>query len=188
MKRQAYTGEIKALSEEARGQLTLACLLQLTIAAKKQTDVVTWRRAGGFELEDFVDALERGGRHPLLQKWEKRKAENASDRLSPTMRGMHARRLAVLMSMALQRTKVMGATKARRRAAEALAEIDVFATPVTVKHWEQRLDPPFAEEDERVIANALARCGENTQALTDHFIGLVQFAGTSLLPIGPKLP
>ena len=71
MKRQANTEEIKALSEEARGQLTLACLLQLTMAAKKQTDVVTWRRAGGFELEDFVDALERGGRHPLLQKMGK---------------------------------------------------------------------------------------------------------------------
>ena len=104
------------------------------------------------------------------------------------MREMHARRLAVLLSIALQKTG-MGASKARKLAARALHDLTyIGATPSTIKHWEQRLDPPLAAEDEQVIANALARCGENTQALTDHFIGLVQFAGTSLLPIGPKLP
>jgi hypothetical protein len=181
MKRQVNTEEIKPLSEEARGQLTLACLLQLTMAAKQQTDVVTWRRAGGFELEDFVDALERGGRHPLLQKWEKRKAESATDRLSPSMREMHARRLAVLMSMALQRT--MSANKARKLVARAMSEDVAPTTSSMVKHWEQRLEPPLAAEDEQVIATALARCGDDTQALVRHFIGLMQFAGTSVLPI-----
>ena len=40
--------------EEMRALLAVSCLGALVDAAKKQRDIVTWRRVGGLELEDFA--------------------------------------------------------------------------------------------------------------------------------------
>jgi hypothetical protein len=154
-------------------------------AAKQQTDIVIWRRVGGLELEDFADAIDRGGQHPLLQLWQARKAE--TNRPAPGLREQNARRLAVLLCNALERAGIRKG-EARKQAAKALARTGVFGTtptPLALKHWEERMQPPLTQADERVITAAIASCGRDPQQLTAYFIGLVQFSRD---PFGPRSP
>ena len=168
--------------ETARALLAASCLWAMLAAAKQQTDIVKWRNVGGLELEDFADAIDRGGLHPLLQLWQARKSE--TNRPGPGLREQHARRLAVLLCIALQRVGV-GKGKARKRVAQALARTDLFSTTPTadaLKHWEERMEHPLAEADERVITTAIAGCGRDPQRLMEYFIGLVQFSRNPFVP------
>jgi hypothetical protein len=173
--------------EKARALLAFSCLWEMLAAAKQQTDIVTWRRVGGLELEDFADAIDRGGQHPLLQLWQERKAE--TNRPAPSLREQNARRLAVLLCNALERAGVRKG-EAHKQAAKALARTGVFGTtptPHALKHWEQRMQPPLTQADERVITAAIARCGRDPQHLTAYFIGLVQFSRDPFVPEVPLL-
>ena len=166
----------------ARALLALSCLWSMLDAAKRQTDIITWRRVGGLELEDFADAIDRGGQHPLLQLWQERKAE--TNRPAPGLREQNARRLAVLLCNALERAGVRKG-EARKLAAEALTRTGVLVptpTPRALKHWEQRMQPPLTQADERVITAAIARCGRDPQDLVAYFTGLVRFSRD---PFGP---
>jgi hypothetical protein len=160
-------------ADHARALHSLACLMELVVTAKQQTDVITWRRVGGMEAEDFLDAIERGGSHPLLVEWEARKTRPAAG-----MREEHARRIAVLLCLALHRGG-LGMAKARKQTAKALERAtDLFAaapTDTAIKHWQQRQVPP-TPEDARVIQTAFDRCGTDPHALLRHFVGLMRFA------------
>ena len=162
----------------ARALLALSCLWSMLDAAKRQTDIITWRRVGGLELEDFADAIDHGRQHPLLQLWGARKS--GTNRPTAGLREQHARRLVVLLCNALARVGVSKG-KGRKQAAKALAlaRTGLFTKPVTpaaLKHWEQRMQPPLTGADERVITAAIASCGRNPQKIVDYFIGLVLFA------------
>jgi predicted phage terminase large subunit-like protein len=50
----------------ARALLALSCLWSMLEAAKQQTDIITWRRVGGLELEDFADAMDHGRRNTTV--------------------------------------------------------------------------------------------------------------------------
>jgi hypothetical protein len=181
--------DINALrTDAARARLASSCLSRLMRAAKLQMNVINWRRVGGLELEDFANALACGGPHPLLLQWERDKG--LTKHPAPGLREAHARRLAVLLCLALRQANI---NKAREWAAKALAEANVFATPpsdTALKHWEQRLEPPLAPEDEQVLATALARCGRDPKALGRYFAGLIRFARDPFLQIigGPNTP
>jgi hypothetical protein len=168
--------------EKARALLAARSLWEMLAAAKQQTDIVTWRNVGGLELEDFADALDRGAPHPLLQLWQARKSE--TNRPRPGLREQHARRLAVLLCNALQRIGV-GKGKARKEVAKALARTDLLLTTPTadaLRHWEERIEPPFTEADERAITAAIASSGRDPRRLMEYFIGLVQFSRNPFVP------
>jgi hypothetical protein len=163
----------KAQVDKARAMHALSCLLQLVITARQQTDIATWQRVGGLEAEDFLDAIESGGLHPLAQYYEARKADGG--RAGPGLRERHFRRLAVLLSVALQRSS-LSAEQARTKAAEALTGL-LRTTPTkrSIEGWELKLEPPLSPDDEEVIAAAMARCGNDEAALIRHFRGFVRF-------------
>jgi hypothetical protein len=171
--------------EMARALLAAKCLWEILDAAKKQTDIVTWRNAGGLELEAFAYAIDEGGQHPLLQLWQARKS--VTNGAAPGLREQHARRLAVLLCIALQRARVRKG-EARKQAAGALTRTGVFDTTASaLKHLEQRIEPPLTEADHQVITNAFARCGRDPERLVNYFIGLVRFlrnpfANAALVP------
>src|SRR5205085_163858 len=76
--------EAQRWADKARALHALSCLMNFVVAARVQIDIANWQKVGGLEAENFIDALERGGLHPLLQEYERRKA--ASGRAGPSLR------------------------------------------------------------------------------------------------------
>ncbi len=170
------------LADKARALHALSCLMQLVVTARTQTDIVTWQQVGGLEAENFLDALERGLAHPLLQEWLERKSDGG--RPNANLRERHFRRLAVLLSTALQRALGRGKVReARNKTAKALAGLLTIASYKSIERWELELEPPLSDEDEAVFTAAFERCGPNPKALIRHFVGFVHFP---LLTPAPK--
>jgi hypothetical protein len=168
--------------QKMRALLTASALWSAINETKQRTDVLGWIKMGLFELMDLADALDRGGEHPLLDLWQERKS--ATSRPAPSLREQHARRLAVLLPIALQRTG-LSKSKARKTAAKPLAKTGLFVGGPTVdalRHWEERMAPPLTPDDEKVIAGAMASCGNDRQRLVDYFIGLVRLSRDPFIP------
>jgi hypothetical protein len=178
------TSEALRLVERARALHVLSCLMQLPVVARSQVDVATYQKLGGLEAEAFLDAVERGLPHPLLAEWEERRSTNS--RYAPGLRDRQFRRLAVLLSVALQKAGLgMGKREARKRTAKALGHLFRIASHRAIEHWELELDPPLSPEDEAVIKAASERCGPNPDALIKHFVGFVRFP---LAVVDSRLP
>jgi len=148
----------------------------IAAAAKQQVDVATWCKEGGLEAEDLLDAIDSGRPHPLLRSWEERKATVAANRPAPSQRELHARRLVVLLCIALERAG-LGKRKARQQVSRLLApQSGLFAQPPSyhaLERW-QRAGPALTPEDECVIANAIAKGGP--REIKAYFVGLLHFA------------
>ena len=162
--------------EKAHALLARKCLWELLAAAKLQVDVATWCKEGGLEAEDLLDAIDIGRPHPLLRSWEERKATVAANRPAPSRRELHARRLVVLLCIALERAG-LGKRKARQQVSRLLApQSGLFARPPSehaLERW-QRAGPALTPEDECVIANAMAKGGP--PEIKAYFVGLLHFA------------
>jgi hypothetical protein len=91
------------VEDEARALRALACLWTALDELQKGSPIA-WREAGGFDAQDLLRALETGGAHPLLRKWEELKAGPARNRPPPGASEQAARRLIVLLRVALERT------------------------------------------------------------------------------------
>jgi hypothetical protein len=180
------------VEDEARALRTLACLWTALDELQKQRGLMAWREVGSLDAQDLLHALETGGTHPLLRKWEELKAGPARNRPPPGASEQAARRLIVLLRVALQRTG-LSKTAARKHIASALQKYgrQIGLPPLPLKadealrHWERDLKPPLGLQDEAVIAHALDRCGKNRAQLTKHFLGLVEFARKPL-PAGAR--
>jgi hypothetical protein len=159
--------------------------MQLVVTARSQADIVMWQRVGGLEAEDFLHAVERGLPHPLLAEWQRRKTENR--RPGPNLRERHFRRLAVLMSVTLQRAG-LDKKKARTRVSQALGGLIEIGSHRTMERWELQLE--LTPEDEGVINAALQHCGSNHEAIVQRFVSFIRFphdtarqiAGSDLFP------
>ena len=165
--------------DQARALLAHKFLWQLLAAAESQVDVLTWRNEGGFEAQDFLDAIGTGRPHPLLRLWEERKAGPAANRPAPGLREKQARHLVRLMCVALQRAGHDKQTARKFAAARlAAARPRPFPDPPsaeTIKHW-QRNAPPLTPGDENIIAAAFARHGvRDHKEIAERFIGLIHF-------------
>jgi hypothetical protein len=166
--------------QEARALLARKFLCELLAAAKQQVDVATWRKEGGLEAADLLDAIDSGRPHPLLRSWEERKAAN---RPAPSRRELHARRLAVLLCTALERAG-LDKQQARQQVSRLLTlQSGLFAQPPS-KHalgrW-QRAGPALTPADECVIANAMAKGGP--REIEAYFVGLLHFVLNPLAKI-----
>lgn len=117
--------------QEARALLASKFLWELLAAAKPQVDVATWRKEGGLEAEDLLDAIDSGRPHPLLRSWQERKATVAANRPTPSPRELHARHLAVLLCAALERAG-LGKRQARLQVSGLLVTVGVIR-PASVR-------------------------------------------------------
>jgi hypothetical protein len=149
-----------------------------------QTDIKIRVNTGVMEFELFLDALLGGGSHPALEAWlDRRKGTPPGDAGE-----LRARRLIVLMTIALERAG-MSMQEARRMAAKETTAAAVFpGENVSVKrieHWHERM-PELTPRDEQLIATGIASVG--TQAkhrLALHFIGHAHFAHNPSVVIMP---
>jgi len=146
--------------------------MNLTMAAKQQTDTASWQRFGGMEAEQVLDAWFRAGPHPFLQDYEARKTRGGHP--APSLRMRDFQHLAVLLATALQRTGLpLG--KARKRTAKAFSEAGFLGRPITekmIEHWD--LGASLSAQDDALIENALARCGTDREAVVRHFLDFVR--------------
>jgi hypothetical protein len=168
-----------------RALLAAQFLWQLVVTARQQRpDQLTWRRLGGYEAEQFLEAIEAGGHHPLLTLWERRKSAN---RPAPGAGDLHVRRVACTCVEVLQRA-MLSNKRARKMVAAALVErLPAEAVSAeTLRHWCRDLGPA----DDEVIGKVLDRLGHDHAAIIHHFVGLIvfyrdpfaQFMDTRLLP------
>lgn len=168
---------LDAAPDEARALLARRFLWELMEAARKRADPISWVTSGGLEAEDFLAAVEEGRPHPLLRRWEDRKGTVAANRPAPSSLNRAARRHVVLLCIALERAG-LGKQKARERAARVLAKGPFPTAPSSyaIERWQRDLAPPLTPADEKVITNAINRCGKNHDGLAAYFIGFVHFA------------
>jgi hypothetical protein len=164
--------------DSARAVSVRHFLWSVVEAYKKRTDPATWAVRGGPDVEEFLECLETGRPHPLLEDWQVHKSE-AANRPAPSSRETSARRLAVLACVALER---MGVRKkdARRLVAEQLVDANVFATAPSagaLRNWERR-QISLTPQDETVIANARAEAGTDHNQLVAYFVGLMHATHT----------
>jgi hypothetical protein len=180
------------VEDETRALRTLACLWTALDELQKQRGLIAWRELGGLDAQDLLHALETGGTHPLLRKWEELKAGPARNRPPPGASEQAARRLIVLLRVALERTG-LSKTAARKHIASALQKYgrQIGLPPLPLKadealrHWERDLKPPVERmRDDRLVLEP-QRCGKNRAQLTKHFLGFVEFARKPL-PAGAR--
>jgi hypothetical protein len=169
--------------EKARALLARKFLWELLAAAKTQADVATWCKEGGSEAEDLLDAIDSGRPHSWLRFWQEHKATVAANRPAPSRRELHARRLVVLLCIALERARP-GKRKARQQVSRLLASQRGLFARLPSRHalerW-QRAGPALTPEDERIIANARAKGGP--REIKAYFVGLIHFALNPLAQI-----
>jgi hypothetical protein len=176
------------MEDEARALRALACLWTALDELQKR-NLIAWREAGGFDGQDLLRALETGGTHPLLRKWEELKAGPVRNRPAPGPSEQAARRSIVLLRIALERAGLRK-TAARKHIESALKahgrQIGLPPAKIeAIRHWERNLKPALGRQDEAVIKQALDRCGKDRAELTRHFLGLVEFARKPL-PAGAR--
>ena len=152
--------------------------LQVSVAARKmRSDPLTWRNEGGPEAEDFLESIETGRSHPLLEQWEKRKIRH---RHPPRLPEQRARIMVTSMCAALERLgRLKSKQEVRKRAAKALKAkaLNLFPggspSAHAIKRWQ--LDP-LTPENEYFVAKAIERSGGSCDNVVHYFIGLIHFA------------
>ena len=160
-----------------RALLATQTLWEAVSKAKASADAETWYATGGPEAEDFLDAIDHGGSHPLLRLWVKRKATINAHRPGPGLRERDARRLVVLMCATLERAGI-GKREVRERVAKRLRKQKIFLTPPSafaIERW-QSTYPPHGQVAEQVIAAAIARCGPIEKQIVEYFMKPVRVA------------
>ena len=91
----------KEEADATRTQIVQYLLRRVVTDLKARLDPVSFLNCGWSELEAFVDALLGGGMHPELTEWETTK--DGAGRPLPSTREQYARRLALLLCVALER-------------------------------------------------------------------------------------
>ena len=145
-----------------RALLATQTLWEAVSKAKASADAETWYATGGPEAEDFLDAIDHGGSHPLLRLWVKRKATINAHRPGPGLR---------------ERAGI-GKREVRERVAKRLRKQKIFLTPPSafaIERW-QSTYPPHGQVAEQVIAAAIARCGPIEKQIVEYFMKPVRVA------------
>lgn len=159
----------KADIEKARALGTAATLWTILRRAEEQARGDPVMRLKLAEASRFMEAIDDGGQHPLLDLWKQRTFAN---RPAPGSGERSKRHLAVLCSIALERA-LLNKRRARRLVAEKLAQLEIFAKPPTaaaIEHW-QRDDGPLTADDEAILSEVLTRCGHDHDQIIRDFVG-----------------
>lgn len=137
--------ELKGTQTRNEGRVLAAgvCISNLLSSLKVQKSMADFQRLGGIEALDFMEALEDGNSHPLLERWLtiRKKAEN---RPAPTSRTVVLRQLVAACSLSLQEDidgHRVKPGRARLLAAEAASlshVLDNDCTTDMVRNWERQ--------------------------------------------------
>jgi hypothetical protein len=158
--------------EEGRRLAAMYFLWQTLIATKEKSDPVAWHAVGGPEAEAFLHALESGGQHPVLRRWEKLMQTVAANRPAPDLTQQKFRRNVVLMVEALYRAGLKPKEDARKRAVKALRHAFPSINSASIKYFQANYS--LTSEDKWLIAQAIARHGHDFGGLANWFIGLIR--------------
>jgi hypothetical protein len=170
---------------KGRGVMATKFLWQLMAAARAQASPYTWIKEGGLDAEEFLECLESGRPHPLLDRWRDIKGTTAAGRPAPTARDRHMRRLVVLAVIALRRVISTDAKGARRTVAAAMVRLFEDAPSAeTIHHWERQLGP-ITPEDEKLLEMVITNAKKDPTEVVERF---VHFAHTILTPAPFSLP
>ena len=149
-------------AERLRGMKAGQCFRHLLDAAKGQIDYAQGYAHGLGEAEAVLHAWDRGTDHPFFRIWQQRRA--AQKRSGPTATELEARRMVLLMCVALER---VGFSKVQRKlhkfAAEVLRGTSLFARPPThrtIEHWAEE-PVQLGPKDEQLLATCVAICGHH---------------------------
>jgi hypothetical protein len=134
----------KAEADRVRADIVKCFLGWVVHGLKQHLDPAKQRNIGLPEAEVFVEALVKGGTHPLLEEWKQNKHAN---RPAPSKYELQARRYVLLLVTALERA---GFSKdaAHRYAAREMGRVHVFTKAPTagaIAHWQERPNAPSAE-------------------------------------------
>ena len=183
----------RQVAECLRGLKAAQCFRHLLDAAREQIDYAQGYAHGLGEAEAVLQAWERGTQHPFFRIWQERQA--TQKRPGPTATELEARRMVMLMCVALER---VGFSKVQRKlhkfAAGALRGTSLFARPPThrtIEHWAEeplRLNPL----DEQLLAACIAVCGRGAaDKIALFFISLAHLVhdpAATVLIEAPGLP
>jgi hypothetical protein len=158
--------------DEARRLAALSMLEQSLANMRKQLSLLDWRADGGPEAEAFLHALKTGGSHPVLEKWQELRRTDAAHRPAPDPSDLNVRRLVILMVEALSRTRTrLGKGAARKQAATAVRQV-FPATADAIRGWQDIYS--LTPDDEKWIADALKRCGDDHSLIKDWFVKQIE--------------
>jgi hypothetical protein len=170
----------------ARAQLARKVLWDMLNAAQRQVGPQRWINEGGLEAQEFLEALDAGCGHPLLDAWRHKK--RTTGRPPATARERLAQQLICLGVVALERYFSLGAGEAREEVAKKAAR--VFEQPPsakTIEHWQDN-QPLLSPATEQWLAKTVtsSRIDEpgGRERLLANFIGLahaVLTPGTALI-------
>ena len=124
-----------------------------------------------------MEALCNFSIHSALTEWEDGK--NKAGRPAPSTREIYARRIVVLMVIALRRTCFRSKEKARQFAAQELQRCGVFEQAPSVKsleYWEEQLQTPGPGEELLISAGIAAAGAGKPQQLALYFVALCHLA------------
>jgi hypothetical protein len=164
--------------ERTRELQTLSCLWGLMADAKQRMDIAAWRNAGGLEVEDFIDCIERGlPDHPLIRSFQRRMADNAN-RPAPSIGDLRVRRQVIRCCAALERNGIekLGKGEALAFTVRRLAPTFHGQGPSgdAIRRWQKA--QPLGCEDDVVINKAIERAGGDKARIVEYFAGLIIFA------------
>jgi hypothetical protein len=173
--------------DQARALLARKVLWELLAAARSQVGPLRWLNEGGLEAEGFLEALDAGYPHPLLDAWRHKK--RTAGRPPASARERHAQRIMCLATVALERAISLGVGEAREIVAERAKRL--FEPPPTAKkieHWQEAQLTLLSAADEQVLARAISssRIGEpgDRERLADYFVGIAHLALTPGTRVG----
>ena len=168
----------KADADRVRGLRAAECLTRLLATAKRElvekapnTLSVNYYALGLGEAEAAMEAWRIGGKHPFFDIHRERVASN---RPAPSSTELAARRMVLLLCVALERIG-FGPGEARKIAAKEVDTAGVFADTLThrvIEHWQH--DHPLVLNPglEQFLATAIAVCGYHApHKLALFFIG-----------------
>jgi hypothetical protein len=181
-RRKNKRSEAQQVANRTRAMHAYSFFMNLAMTAKQQISLIDWQRLGGLEAEETLDAWQHGRPNSFFDDYAARKA--TAGHPGPSIRVQHFRRLAVLLSAALQRTN-MKKGEAREQAARALTGPALLGKPSArmIESWELE-QPELSEQDQQAISEALVRCGADRGALVRYFLGAIRLPWFAQLPWG----
>jgi hypothetical protein len=161
--------------ERVRGLRAAECFGHLLTAAKEQIDNVNWYALGLSEAEAALEAWRRGSPHAFFDIWRERRGTMGANRAAPSTTEQEARRLAILLTVALERIGMGKHTSkpVRTFVAGVLEQAGIFTNPIsdrTIEYWQSNA-PELTPRDELTLATAIASCGADPYKLAYFFVG-----------------
>ena len=175
--------ENKDDAERTRGLRAAECFDRMLAIAKDELAskapnalTVNWYALGMGEAEAAMRAWHQGAKHPFFEIWEGRRGTTGSHRSPPSSTELEARRMTLLLCVALERVSFNGNMQAAREcAARALDRVGLFARPpsaATIEHWQRDYPLTLDARAEQTLAWCIAACGPAPHKICSFFTGL----------------